>query len=522
VNWWRRYWFDDGGRIAIAIVRIAIAIAVLMVLANLREVDLGVAPDHYRPLGLWQVLGQTQPPEGLVDLLRAIAWLATFAMLVGIGSRAATAVSLAASLALVWLYFSGLYTVGRWSHGYNIVFLAHIAMLGARCGDALSLDALIRRRRGLPPLDVVRGYQWSLRLVQLAVALVFVGACLYKLASGHFTLAWATSDNLRNQLLVRYDLAGLPRSPIADWLIDDVWRYRTGALLNMITQLAPLVAIALPRRPRVRAVIAAMFVGEVLGIEAIMSLPNRHWLPLVAVFIDWDRLLRVKAPAAPAEWTAPRRPQIFIAAFVAIDLVLTLVPRLSERLGTYPFSSFPLYASIRATQPWSEHLPYVLAGDHFVTDKHDAVLERDLEFANRRMFNVVDPAALRGRLELIREQIGARLVRHHLALYVAPAYPAEARLDKQPIAITGELDGDRFRTVLGTWTRTTITLRPQQVDTRGARLVYYTEDTTPVPLAAQRDGDVFTLDQPLPDDALHVVAIIDGTAWLVASTTTRR
>ena len=36
-----------------------------------------------------------------------------------------------------------------------MVFLAQLAFLGARGGDALSLDALIRRRRGLPPQSLV-------------------------------------------------------------------------------------------------------------------------------------------------------------------------------------------------------------------------------------------------------------------------------------------------------------------------------------------------------------------------------
>ena len=401
------------------------------------------------------------------------------------------------------------------------MFLAHIALLGARCGDALSLDALLRRWRGLPAIDVARGYQWSLRLVQLAVALVFIGACGYKLAAGNFTPAWALSDNLRHQLLVRYDLAGVERSPLAEWLIDAVWRYRTAALLNMISQLAPLAAIVMPRRPLVRAVVAGLFVAEAIGIEAIMTLPNHQWLPLAAVFIDWDRLFARRPPASVAG-KPPRFSQIFIAAFVVVDLVMTFVPRLSERIGAYPFSGFPLYASVRAARPWSEHRPYVMPADHFVTDRNDAAMERALEFANRRLFNQTDPDALRARLEVIRGEARARLLRHELALLVAPAYPAKARFDSYPIAITGELDGDRFRTLLGTWTPTTITIRPRDVDSNNAYLVYYSEDTTPSPLPATRDGDVFTLERPLPDDALHVVAVIDDTRWLVASMVTRR
>ena len=58
---------------------------------------------------------------------------------------------------------------------------------------------------------------------------MFAGAAFHKLLDGHFTLRWALSDNLRNQLLVRFDLASLPRPWLVDWLIDDPWRYRTAA-----------------------------------------------------------------------------------------------------------------------------------------------------------------------------------------------------------------------------------------------------------------------------------------------------
>ena len=151
-------------------------------------------------------------------------------MLLGLCTRAATAVSFVASLALASLSFAA---STRWSHQYNVVFLAQAAFLGARGGDVLSIDALIRMRRGLPLIDRARAYQWSVRLVQLAVAVMFACAAFHKLLHGHFTLRWALSDNLRHQLLVRFDLAGLPRPPLVDWIIDDPWRYRTAAVLNL-------------------------------------------------------------------------------------------------------------------------------------------------------------------------------------------------------------------------------------------------------------------------------------------------
>src|SRR5688572_26187223 len=149
-----------------------------MSLVQLADLPRLVAPaEIYRPVGIWMVFGGSPPPDAVVSILWVVAFASTIAMLVGAVSRAATAVSFVTSLALASLAFSG---TPSWSHGYNIVFLAQLALLGGRCGDTLSVDALIRKRRGLPEINVERGYQWSLRLVQFAVALMFVGACYHK------------------------------------------------------------------------------------------------------------------------------------------------------------------------------------------------------------------------------------------------------------------------------------------------------------------------------------------------------
>ncbi|MDQ3370283.1 MAG: hypothetical protein M3680_33105, partial [Myxococcota bacterium] len=292
---WQRYWFADGGRHGLAVVRIAVALALLLSLARLATHPHLVAPSGlYRPVGIWMLGGGAPPPAALVDLLWVLAWAGTAGMLLGIATRVTTVIGFVAGVAIASLSFSSSVT---WSHQYNVVFLAQLALLGARSGDALSLDALIRRLRGLPRVELARSYQWSLRLVQLAVGLMFVGAVFHKLVHSDFTLRWAFSDNLRHHLLVKYDLAGLARPPLVDWLVDDVWRYRTAAVLNLVAQLAPLLAIVFVRRPVVRAAAGACFVIEVIGLGLVVDLWNLHWLPLAAVFVDWDRLIA---------WTARR------------------------------------------------------------------------------------------------------------------------------------------------------------------------------------------------------------------------
>jgi len=501
VTRWQRYWFADGGRWGVAIVRIAIAVSVLMTLARISQpISTGDLPGShalYRPVGIWMLLGHTPPPEALVSLLWVVAWGATVMMLVGLFSRAATAASCIAGTALAALSFA---SASTWSHQYNIVFLAQLAFLGARCGDALSLDALIRWRRGRPAIDAPRGYQWSLRLVQLAVALMFAGAVFHKLLHGHFTLRWALTDNLRNQLLVRYDLAGLPRTPVADWLIDDVWRFRTAALLNLVSQLAPIAACIFVTRPWVRALGGMFFVVETIALALVVGLWNPHWIPLVAVFIDWDRLLRRPAPPPVAlAWQPPRAPRIAIAAFVLYDAVTAFAPGVDQWLNTYPFSGFPMFATMRANPPYDEHVPYAVAADHFVADVPvpDNV-QRWLDHTNRGIEKTTDAAKLHG-LAL------------WLAIFEAPAYPAPAHFEPHPIAVMAELrDDGTYRSMLGTFEAGRVTPSPRGVDATGARLVYYRDDIpTPIDLPAQPVD--------LDGNPLYIVAIVDTLPWLVAA-----
>ena len=512
---WQRYWFAEGGRYGVAIVRIALAISVLMTLAKL-AVPLGdVQTTLYRPVGIWMLLGHAAPPEALIYVLWVVAWAATALMLVGLFSRAATAVSWLAASALAAYSFSGAST---WSHQYNIVFLAQLAFLGARGGDVLSLDALIRRTRRLPAIDVPRGYQWSLRLVQLAVALMFSGAVFHKLLHGHFTLRWAFTDNLRHHLLVRYDLAGLPRPPLVDWIIDDVWRYRTAAALNLISQLAPIVACIWVTRPWLRAIGGMFFVIETCALSLVVGLWNPHWLPLVAVFIDWDALLRRTPVPSPVVVPPRRRTRAFILAFVIYDALTAFTPALDQWLNTFPFSGFPMFATIRANPPYDEHRPYSIAADHFEAD-HPVPdnVQRWLDHANRGIETTTDPERLRKRMVAVLEQVQRRYPDAHihaltlyLAIFEAPAYPAPAHFEPHAIAVMAKLDErGAYQTALGKLASGKLVVKPQGVDLAGATYTYYRDDVpTPLPLPTPIEVD---------GNPVYIVATANGIPWLVAT-----
>ena len=100
---WQRYWFAEGGRTSLAIVRIAVALATLSVLAllgTLSTVDIPGPPELYRPVGIWMVFGRWVPPDAVFTVLWILAFTSTAAMLFGFATRISTAVSFVTAVAL--------------------------------------------------------------------------------------------------------------------------------------------------------------------------------------------------------------------------------------------------------------------------------------------------------------------------------------------------------------------------------------------------------------------------------------
>ncbi len=446
---WRRwsvYWIAPGGQRSAAVVRIAVAISLLWALQRIAGHAARADSARYFARGIW-LLWPERPAATLLAALMPIAQLATIAMLVGFRTRIAHALSFVATLALATHEVSGMPT---WTHQHVPPLLASLALLGARTGDALSIDAWLARRRGAAIVPPPSGYQWSVRGAQLAVASVFFVAGVCKLYQGGWTLGWALSDNLRHQLLVRFDWIGLPRTPAADWLLVDVWRYRTVACLNLASQLAPIAAVFCMRRPRIRALLGAVWICEVLGLGVVMALWDTHWLPLAAVFVDWDalgrrRTVEIVDAAAPSS----RYAVALISTVLAFGALQSFA--LNQRLQLYPFSSYPMFATVRAQRPYLEHLPYELPGGRIEVDATppttpamQAWIDRRIQF--RWMWTEHDRAAIARNLEAILRETQARWPDHefHAARIIltvdhVDAYPAQARLERRDVRVLGEL-----------------------------------------------------------------------------------
>jgi len=175
------------------------------------------------------------------------------------------------------------------------------------------------------------------------------------------------------------------------------------------------------------------------------------------VFVDWERLLRRPAPAAVPPRSS-RRASVFILAFLVYDVTVSFVPRLDQRLRTYPFTGFPMFASIRARAPYDEHAPYSFGSGHFELVASDYVpeeVELTLDRYYAKLFRLRDREALHARMRdvltnAVRLHPGTTAVRLYYTLVEAPAYPEPARIERRLVALLGELTVDgTFRSMLG-------------------------------------------------------------------------
>jgi hypothetical protein len=305
-------------------------------------------------------------------------------------------------------------------------------------------------------------------------------------------------------------------------------------MLNLISETMPLVACFLVRRPVLRAACGAFFVIETVALATIMELWNPHWLPLAAVFVDWEALLAWlgrprPVPRSPAGWRPPRAASVFVAAFVTYEALVAFSPHgLDQRLGTYPFSGFPMFATIRARKPYGEHQPYSVAGIEveLVANHATPIADRWLAYDYRKLAQVHDPVEMSRRVadilhvaQATSPAAGIRAVRVYLAIFEDPAPPAAAGLVAHRIALLGVSDGS-FHSMLGhtraSGGKLVVSPGATGVSAPPSELIYYRDDRPEPHVLATGPGPWIVA--RVTGAPTYFVAIADGQPWLVEAT----
>lgn len=329
-----------GSALNLAVFRITIALVLLGSVDVWSAQRWAALPSQARvvPPGLAFIVAELPISTLSVRLAQLALGVAAVLGLVGLFSRTAFAFA-----ALAAFYVLGVPQLsGAVLHDHHLVWFS-LVLAASPCGDALSVDAWLARRRGRqtqPRLLACGVALWTVWLL-IAGIFFFPGYCKLREAG----IAWIDSDNLRNLLHWKWmQMGSIPALRIDRFPL--FCRVLAGAVV-LFELTFPLLIVN--RRLRWIALGSAMTFH--LATHYFMGLNFAAlWLCYTAL-VDWRPLvLRIRsrfATAAQPVQDFERRRDVVLAAFIGgALLVANAVYGLGCQSIAWPFACYPTFAQL--------------------------------------------------------------------------------------------------------------------------------------------------------------------------------
>lgn len=293
---WDRFWFAPAPPTNLGASRVAF-FGALLVWAWAR--DFSNSPLESSPRWSPIPFFFFHPPLVSIGALNAlqVAWvLALLLSAVGLFTRPATAFAFALTAYLTWVPLN----FGHVGHGTQLLVLITGVMALSRAGDAVSLDARLRRRAAAEPSGE---YTWPVKLVCVLVSAVYFAAAVSKLR--HSGLTWVTSDYLARLLLHLRELMKPELPSVAVWVAHHEWLAHLLAAGTLAVEACyPLALLS----PRLRLPLVASAIAMHVAIELLLGISFRTFIFCSVFWVPWDRLITTRAttPTPPAARPARR------------------------------------------------------------------------------------------------------------------------------------------------------------------------------------------------------------------------
>jgi hypothetical protein len=294
---WNRFWFAPAPATALGVCRLAFFVGLLLhqwpfVLHRW----VGIPAIYRRPMWTFRILHLPFLSENAVIALQ-VAWAIAMALAaIGLFTRVATCVAFLLGFYLLSLANN----FGKIGHGDQALVLTMLILALARCGDAVSIDALLSRRRGRAAPGDSGEYRWPIRMVWLLMALVFCAAGASKLVRNG--LAWITTDHLALTLIQAHYHGVRPTVKLGLYLAQFALLCKLMAAGVVAMELAFPLAL-LSRRLRVPIVVATLLMQ--IGIGLLMGVWFRQFLLLYLFWVPWERVVGALARSTPAREPGP-------------------------------------------------------------------------------------------------------------------------------------------------------------------------------------------------------------------------
>lgn len=245
-----------------------------------------VSQVFWAPVSFFDLLHLPVLPKSGLEILDIVWKIAVALSCVGLLTRTSTMTSF-----VLGVYLLGLpQNFGKISHRPGLLVLVMGVLALSRCGDAWSLDRLVRRlRRRHGPNEsshVLSGeYRWPIRFVWLLMALAFLGAGVSKMYYGS---GWFGSQGLRYVMISHQYLADEPLLPWGLYLAQYAWVCALLAACTVVAEAsAPLAVISW----RLRLVIVPGLFMLQLGNAIVIGIHSDFaWAACYSFWVPWDRV----------------------------------------------------------------------------------------------------------------------------------------------------------------------------------------------------------------------------------------
>jgi hypothetical protein len=237
-KWWNNFWFAAGSPVTLGVCR-ALFFGLLFGWMVTHDFSAwgGYSQVFWMPIWLFDTFDLPQLSGSSIAAMQAIWKGALLLSTVGLWTRAATVTAF-----VLGVYLMGLpHNFGQTQHFDTLVVFVTGVLAVSRAGDAVSLDALLARRRGrTPTCDNPWEYTWPIRFVWVAISLIFCAAGISKLR--HSGLEWVFSDNL-SLLLLRQQYHLSDGEPLTNW---GIWVANQPAVVRTMAASSIAIEVLFP------------------------------------------------------------------------------------------------------------------------------------------------------------------------------------------------------------------------------------------------------------------------------------
>jgi hypothetical protein len=288
LNRWLGFWFEPSPPTNLAVSRVVFYSGLLLLYAKEDYSAWGtVSPAFWMPIPIFSAIHLPAFSPFALSAVQMVWRTALLASAVGLFTNVSMAIAAATSF-----YLFGLpQNFGHTFHFDALLVIVCVILACSRAGDAWSIDASMRPSRATRHAS--GEYTWPIRLIWVAMALVFFAAGLAKLRYGG--LAWVASNNMRI-LLTRaaYHVSdGDPMTAAGLWIARHDWLSQSLAAVAVVTELGFVLALVSARARKFFVPAAFMML---VGIRVLMGPTFGGFLVVNAFWVPWDLIgARVRA-----------------------------------------------------------------------------------------------------------------------------------------------------------------------------------------------------------------------------------